>query len=728
MCGQPSQIKESLTTSLPLFNNLFNSHTHIMHFTLMKKIVLFLSIVCSSLLLNAQDLKSYIPETATFVIKVNGARINNNVNFDEIRATEMYKDFLFKIMNKKTAEERAITTLLETPDETGLNIKTDMYYYDVPDNTIEKVKTPKKKKNEYDYDDYDYEHYHTTIESNPMYVVAIPLLNSKKFASFISDMFYRNQKAKIVKAGKGIYYIQNYSTLIVWTSDKAFFCMLPYHGYNSNGYSKGEIKKVIKLVTTPLASKSVLTNTRILNGLGVDADIAYSFNSNAWTKNPWLFDDINKSEYVKDSTFFNEDLFKDNYSFSYANFEKGRMTFTGNQFYGKKLASIFNPIFNLKPSAKLASIVYQTPVTSYISYAFSFKEVQKFVDKTFKYNMDTLLIEVIKDEQDNVFETDPLIRSYRKEIDTIDYIVNGPDKEEDNYYGEEQSTITDSGTVYQDSETVVAPYDGDSYSSGDAKYEHETLNWYQLDSLSLRQDSLYVLIEDRKDTLAVKTYKDLGIKGEELWNIFNGEFIFLYHAMTSVEKKSKVYEMDDEYNYVEVEKTKTIPMPLYSLAATINDEKLFNKYLALMVQKGFIQKEKNRYLVVLGDMNQYIWIDKSVCILTNDNNFNPTKHKSTSQSAYETENFKRITAHQSGAYIEVGKILASSVQFVEDKQTAEVLEILAKYFDETIYITDFDENTNVSTKMDILFNDDQKNSINILVQMMDEIYVHFTKK
>ena len=169
-------------------------------------------------------------------------------------------------------------------------------------------------------------------------------------------------------------------------------------------------------------------------------------------------------------------------------------------------------------------------------------------------------------------------------------------------------------------------------------------------------------------------------------------------------------------------------MPLYSLAATINNDSLFHKYLALMIKKGFIQKEKYRYLVVLGDMNQYIWVDKSVCILTNDNNFNPTRHNAASKSGYEIENFKRITAHQSGAYIEVGKILASSVQFVEDKQTAEVLEILAKYFDETIYITDFDENTNVTTKMDILFNDDKKNSINILVQMADEIYVHFTKK
>ena len=199
--------------------------------------------------------------------------------------------------------------------------------------------------------------------------------------------------------------------------------------------------------------------------------------------------------------------------------------------------------------------------------------------------------------------------------------------------------------------------------------------------------------------------------------------------MTSVEKKYKEYEMDAEYNYVEIEKTKTIPMPLYSFAASINDVSLFNKYLNLMIQKGFIQKEKNRYLVVLGDMNQYIWVNEKNCILTNDNNFNPNKRKTTAtRSAYEIENVSRITTHQSGAYIEVGKILASSVQFVDDKETKEILEILAKYFDETVYTNDFVTDANVATKTDILFNDSDKNCINILVQMMDELYVHFTKK
>lgn len=689
----------------------------------MKKLILFLSFCITAQLVQAQDLKNFIPETANYIVKVDGARINKNVNFDEIRATEMYKDFLFKMLNKKTAEERAIITLFETPDETGLNIKSDMYVYDIPYTDSKKEKKPKKS--DYDYDMYDEDSYYNYPKT--ITVGAVSLLNSKKFARFISDLWHNNSKSKVTKLGKNLFYIKYSTSLIIWTTDKVFFCDLPYISYDNKDYSKSDIVKIIKTVSSPLTT-SIVKNTRILNGLGIDSDICYAFNSNAWSKTPYIFNELNRSSSIKDTTFLTDELVKDNYSFSYVNFEKGKFAFSGNQFYGKKLAAIFSPIFNIKPSTDLANIVFQTPVTSYISYAFSFVELKKFVDKTFNYNMDTLLIEFVKDNQNNVFETDSLVRIYRKEIDSISFKIDGPERDSNL---EDAYTITDSGTVYEDSPeeaAVAVPYDSDgNYETG--VYENESLNWYEVDSLESRQDTLYTLIEYRKDTLALNTYKKLGIHGEDLWSIFNGEFIFLYHAMTSVEKKYKEYEMDAEYNYVEIEKTKTIPMPLYSFAASINDVSLFNKYLNLMIQKGFIQKEKNRYLVVLGDMNQYIWVNEKNCILTNDNNFNPNKRKTTAtRSAYEIENVSRITTHQSGAYIEVGKILASSVQFVDDKETKEVLEILAKYFDETIYTNDFVTDANVATKTDILFNDSDKNCINILVQMMDELYVHFTKK
>ncbi len=681
----------------------------------MKKYFLLISGFLLSFFLSAQDIKNYIPEQVNYIVKIDGERINKNVNFDIIRSSEMYKDFIFKMLNNKTAEQRAIIKLFETPDETGLNIKSQMYLYEIPQAVSKSAKASS----------YDDDYYESKVRS--VTVVAIPLLNSKHFTNFIKDVYHDNSKIKVMKFAKGINFINvNNSTLIVWTAEKVFFCKLPYRSYYDKEYSKGDIKTFIKSIAFPIENKSILSNTKVLNALGKDSDISYIFTSNVWSEVPYMFNEINREQNIKDTTVFNKDMFKDNYSFSYINFENGEIIFTGNQFYGKKLASIIDPIFNLKPSARLGNILYQTPVTSYISYAFSLTEVQKFVDKTFTYSMDTLLIEYIRDSQDNLFDTDSIIHSYRIEIDSIDFLVNGP--KETTAYELEMETITDSGTVYTDEDRDSYDYYSYDSDTDKAKYEHESLNWYEIDSLEARQDSLYLLIDDRKDTLAVKTYQSLGIKGDELWSVFNGEFLILYHAMTTVEKKSKEYEMDAEYNYVEVEKTKKIPMPLYSFALTINNNVLFKKYLNIMLQKGFIQKEKNRYLVVLGEMNQYIWASDTMCVITNDNNFNPSKRSATTKSDYELTNFNRITNHQSGAYIEVGKILASSVQFVEDKETAEVLEILAKYFDETIYYTTFDENTHMNTKTDVVFNDDKVNSLNSIYALFNEMYVHFTKK
>ncbi len=691
----------------------------------MKNTLLLLSFFLS-LFVTAQDIKNYIPADATYIIKVNGGRINNNVNFDEIRASELYKDFLFKMLHNKTAEERAIIKLFETPDETGLNIKTEMYYYDIPEETV--LPSSKSKSKE---DDDDFYSYSSSKSMRSIAVVAIPLLNKNNFTNFIKDIFYKSN-VKVMKAGKGFSFIKKSNTLIVWNSEKVFFCMLPYRSYYSSSkgkYSTSELKKIIKAIAHPLpSSKNILSNSKILNGLGFDSDFTYVFNSNAWSSMPWLFDEINREDAIKDTTIFNTDLFKDNYSFSYINFESGKIVFTGNQFYGEKLASIITPIFNVKPSTKLANILYQTPVTSYLNYAFDLSEVHKFVDRTFNYSMDTLLIEYIRESQDNVFNTDSLIVRYNAEIDTIDFIVNGPDE---NSYETDMSTITDSGTVYSD-EAEAGDYNDYDYGYEDddkAKYEHETLNWYQLDSLEERQDTLYEMIDSRKDTLAKELYKSFNINGDDFWHIFKGEFIVLYHAMTTMDKKYKVYEMDEEFNYVEVEKTKKIPMPLFSFALTIKSDSLFNKYLNILIKKGIIKKEKNRYMVVIGEMNQYIWVNESICILTNDNNFNPQKHASAAtKSDYEVVNYERIINHQSGAYIEIGKILGSSVQFTEDKEVAEILEILAKYFDEIVYITDFDKNANVATKTDVLFNDEKKNSINSIYEMINEMYVHFEKR
>ena len=662
----------------------------------MKKLLLLSPLLFTiSFFASAQDLKSYIPSTASFIVHIDGKRINNEVNFDSIRNSEMYKDFIFKMLNNKSAEDRAISKLFETPDETGLNIKSDIFIYSMP------------------YDE------------SIMTVASIHILSSSKLSSFLKDLFNKNKSAKIKKAGKKQFYLYANSSLIVWNNEKAFFCNLPYSFKKSNGYSKADLLKVIKTVFTPLSENNAVTDPQLIKALGKESDITYIFNTNSLKHTPWLYQSINKEEFVKDTTLINEELFNDTYSFSYLNFENGKIVLSGEQFYGSKLASIINPIFNMRPSAKLGNLLFQTPVTSYFSYAFSMTETKKFIDKTFKYSSDSILISYIRETQGNRFNGDSVIMKYQNEIDTINFLIDGPAEMYDDTRIE---AITDSGTVYKkEQETTEADYY--YYDSDNKKYEHKTLNWFQVDSLEKRRDTLYEIISAHKDTLALNVYKESGIKADELWYIFKGECLFLFHAMISVERKYKTYEMDEEYNYTEVEKTKTVPLPLYSLATTINNDTLFHKYLNLLIQKGIIQKEKNRYLIVLGEMNQYLWVQDSLCILTNDNNFNPSKRNDIStRSEFETTNYNRVINNQSGAFIEVGKILASSAHFVDDKQTAELLEILATYFDETISSTDFKSESNYSSETQILFNDSQKNSFNSLYSLISELYVHFTKK
>ena len=659
----------------------------------MKKFILILPLLLLSVFLSAQDLKSYIPSNATFIVHIDGKRINNEVDFDAIRNSDMYKDFIFKMLNNKSAEERAITKLFETPDETGLNIKSDIYVYSIPADDDDKIVT----------------------------ITSIHLLNSNKFSGFVKDLFNKNRKLKTKKAGKGIYYLYNGSSgLIIWNNEKAFYCDLPYSYKYQNGYNKAYILKTINTVFRSPVENSILSNTKIVAALIKESDITYIFNSSSLKHTPWLYESINKEEFIKDTTLINDELFADSYSYSYLNFENGSIVFSGEQFYGTKLASVINPIFNVRPSGKLANLMFQTPVTSYFCYAFNMTETKKFINKTFNYNADSILISYIRSSQSNRFNGNQKIMMYQNEIDTIDYLVNGPNEDEDE---SNIKSITDSGTVYNEEKEVTMYY----YDSDNEKYEHKTLNWFQLDSLEARKDTLYEFISVYKDTLALKTFKESGIKTEELWDIFKGEFLFLFHAMISIDKKYKTYEMDEEYNYVEVEKTKKIPMPLYSVAATINDFTIFKKYLNLLIEKGILQKEKNRYLVVLGDIDQYVWIQDSLCILTNDNNFNPNKRSNSNKNDFETTNYNRIVGNQSSAFIEIGKIMASSAQYTDDKQSAEILEILAKYFDETVFSTDFKSVSNYSSETQILFNDSKKNSLNSLYDLINEMYVHFNK-
>jgi hypothetical protein len=213
---------------------------------------------------------------------------------------------------------------------------------------------------------------------------------------------------------------------------------------------------------------------------------------------------------------------------------------------------------------------------------------------------------------------------------------------------------------------------------------------------------------------------------DEMWSLFKGDFIVMYHAMTTWERKYTAMEMDEDFNYKEVEKTKKIPFPLFSIAASIGDYKVAEKYINILIKEGILSKDGKRYLIIPGNLNAYLWFDKNKIVVTNDNNFNPSKNAVS--NGYEKEHYDKIIKSQSSSFIEVGKILASTSNYMEEKQTAEVLEILSRYFDDLNSNNQFNDALTNDSIFELTFNNTETNSFNQLIEMFDDIYVHFTKK
>lgn len=649
----------------------------------------------------AQDLLNLIPNTADIVIKVDGERFNNKVNFDSIRATSMYQDFIFKLTNNVSAEDRAIAKLFETPDETGVNLKKQMYFY-----------------SDTEYDEKEDRTYNTST-------LLIPLLNKKKFEIFLTDLLSKREKVKFVKL-KPYTTVLKGTTMYAWNEEYLMIIFLPYnkgdYSYKTYSYNfkKPYLVSTLKSIGSDKKGNSIKNHAIIKQAFDQPHDFSYIYNFKTLTTTFKLFRNLTDTSVLKNKDLINEHTFDDTYSFSYLDFEKGKILINGRQEYGKQLSDILKPILSLTTNSEFSKIVFQAPLTSYLSYSINIAEIKKFIDSNFVMPKEGLEYEILKNYTNASLEKDSLVLKYNNEIEEIN----------NQLYSKDQVTVDsvsvysqDNGTEHQeDKYEQVEEYNENE----DGLVDNEEINWYTRDSLTAIVDSLYILISERKDTLVKMKLASYDLDIDEMWSLFKGDFIVMYHAMTTWERKYTAMEMDEDFNYKEVEKTKKIPFPLFSIAASVGDAKVAEKYINILIKEGILSKDGKRYLIIPGNLNAYLWFDKNKIVVTNDNNFNPSKNAVS--NGYEKEHYDKIIKSQSSSFIEVGKILASTSNYMEEKQTAEVLEILSRYFDDLNSNNQFNDALTNDSIFELTFNNTETNSFNQLIEMFDDIYVHFTKK
>lgn len=692
---------------------------------MLRSLFTFLLLTLHFVVFSQSNLLHYIPKDVNLFVTLNGSNLNNKVDFDSIRATDMYKDFIFQMSNNRSAEDRAIVKLFEQPDETGINFKSEMFMYNFLTEPIVSSKKPKKNK---DDDFYFYEE-ETTPYKEVVNVYLIPLLDKKKFNLFVIDLLGKDVKVK--KIGKTASYFTKGSSLFYFDDNKLIITILPssareydYKNYQYKPIQPSILTSYLSKVTQNYSTKGILSNDSVVAKLSSKSDIIYYQAVPTLNNLDAFWERLNDTTYLKNDSLFSSKLL-DSIQHAYTiNFDKGIITSTGGTNFGSSLGEIINPIFNVKPDKDFAALVYQAPVTSYFNYSLGVKSIQAFVDSNFKINMDTLVNKLYRTSYSNKMESDAIIKAYRDKIDSINHYLYkdyGKPKSDDRESSIE--AITDSGTVYKEEE----PRNYYRYYQQEEPELNEGVNWYVQDSLENIIDSLNILIEQRKDTITKNDIARLGIKGNDIWNLFKGDILFMYHAMTTIEQKYISYETDEEFNTKEVEKTKNIPFPLFSLALSGGDKATIEKYIKIATDEGILKKEGNRYLIIPGNFNSYLWFDGKNIIITNDNNIQPGKKTNNNISDIEKKNYERILSNNNSYFIEIGKILASTAHYMDSKQVAEILEVLANYFDETESYTRYVQTNGYQNKSYLSFNDTSKNSINLLVNMFNDIYLLYKK-
>lgn len=77
--------------------------------------------------------------------------------------------------------------------------------------------------------------------------------------------------------------------------------------------------------------------------------------------------------------------------------------------------------------------------------------------------------------------------------------------------------------------------------------------------------------------------------------ILSGDAVFVLLGIEKKEVTYQTYEMDEDYNYIEVTKTKKEPLPKFRLAMLSQTPELFNKIMEVAVKEGAFTKEKDYY-------------------------------------------------------------------------------------------------------------------------------------
>ncbi len=227
---------------------------------------------------------------------------------------------------------------------------------------------------------------------------------------------------------------------------------------------------------------------------------------------------------------------------------------------------------------------------------------------------------------------------------------------------------------------------------------------------------------------------EIFVDNEAIYNLFKGDMLFAITGLQEYETTYIGYDFDDDFNRIEVEKTKKETLPSFIMMMSYGDEKNINKLLKFGVKSEVFERVKPNLLKVVdslsyAEMPIYLVKQDGILFLTNDTNItmnNLVKGRPIA-SKVNKEHINLIRKKPMTFYWDIPKTLSNLPIEVDGNSTDSKMLNMSKNTFESIKLT-YGRPTNDYVPANLSFTLGNK-KVNALEQFMDyvnDMYISMT--
>lgn len=211
---------------------------------------------------------------------------------------------------------------------------------------------------------------------------------------------------------------------------------------------------------------------------------------------------------------------------------------------------------------------------------------------------------------------------------------------------------------------------------------------------------------------------DVFVDEEAIYDLFEGDVVMLFNGMSKVQADSTYYEYDEDYNYEVKTKTYEKTIPILTFLLSTNDEATWKKIIDLPSIVPFYVNMTSFYEFEKEGIKVYFAVQNGVVIVTTDQQLviDYLEKGLPKDIRVSGDKLKEITATNNFM-----KVNATTLD-VDNKDVMEIQQALEKMQFESVMYAGGHMKGNASLgHAEINFGNKQQNSINFLVDLIDEL-------